>query len=130
MHRAETDPSRDASRTQADGYVWLSPALTRQNHYPTIDVLQSRNPLMPDVATPEHWPCAQRFRRLLANDQATRDLVTTEGETLSPRRRVEEVESGMDALWNYLCQPIGQAVDLETSVQQLNTLFTGTGSRG
>jgi len=36
----------------------------------------------------------------------------------------------MDALWNYLCQPIGQSAALETSVQQLNTLFTGISSRG
>ena len=92
--------------------------------------MQSHNLLMPDVATPEHWPCSQRFRRLLADDQATRDPVATEGETLSPGRRVEEVEGGMDTLWNYLCQPIGQGVDLETSVQQLNTLFTDAGSRG
>jgi hypothetical protein len=79
--------------------------------------MQSRNPLIPDIATPGHWPCAQRFRRLLADDQATRDPLATEGETLSPGRRAEEVESGMDALWNYLCQPIGPDVNLETSVQ-------------
>ncbi|MDH3604957.1 MAG: hypothetical protein OEU26_35585 [Candidatus Tectomicrobia bacterium] len=48
---------------------------------------------------------------------------------MSPDRRVEEVAGEMDALRDYLCQPIGQGVALETSVQQLNALFTDIGGR-
>ena len=39
--------------------------------------------------------------------------------------RVGEVAGGIEALRDELCQPIVQGMDLETSVQQLNALFTG-----
>jgi len=52
------------------------------------------------------------------------------GGNLEPWAADSGGECGMDELWNYLCLPIGQGVNLESSVQQLNTFFTGTGSRG
>jgi hypothetical protein len=77
---------------------------------------------MPDVAALEQWTCTQRFRLLLADDQAARPRRQRRS-TLSPGRWAEEVEGGMEALF-------GQGVALEISVQQLSTLFTGKGSRG
>lgn len=84
---ADIDPVAEEVMALLDGHIVLSSELAQQNHFPAIDILQSRSRLMGAVAPPEHLADAQRIRELLARHAEIELLV-----------RVGEYEPGSDAL--------------------------------
>lgn len=63
---ASEDPVAEEARAILDGHVVLSAALARAEHFPAIDVLESRSRLMEAVAEPRHRAAAARLRALMA----------------------------------------------------------------
>src|SRR6185503_15384802 len=69
------EPIADAVRSILDGHVVLSRDLAAQNHYPSIDVLQSVSRLMIDIAPKPLQDAAGRVRETMAVYRDARDLV-------------------------------------------------------
>ncbi len=81
------DPVAEEIRSILDGHVILSAKLARANHYPAIDVLQSRSRVMTHVVSSRHQEDAGKLRSLLARYDEVELLL-----------RVGEYRPGSDAL--------------------------------
>jgi type III secretion protein N (ATPase) len=81
------DPVAEEVKAILDGHIVLSSELARRDHFPAIDVLQSRSRLMDVVVPPGHRADAARIRELLARHAEVELLV-----------RVGEYQRGSDAI--------------------------------
>jgi len=81
------DPIAEETRAILDGHITLSMRLAEADHFPAIDVLQSRSRVMPAVADIQHQAAASRIRALLARHAELELLL-----------RVGEYRPGGDAL--------------------------------
>lgn len=69
------EPIADAARSILDGHVVLSRALAHENHYPSIDVLESISRCGSAVTTSSQRQVSGEFRKLLAAYREARDLI-------------------------------------------------------
>jgi type III secretion protein N (ATPase) len=60
------EPVADETRSILDGHIILSRKLASANHYPAIDILNSKSRVMMAVTTPEHRAMAGRVNSWLA----------------------------------------------------------------
>jgi len=60
------EPVADETRSILDGHIILSRKLASANHYPAIDILNSKSRVMTAVTTPEHLAMAGRVNSWLA----------------------------------------------------------------
>src|SRR5690606_6589526 len=74
---AEHDPVAEEVRSILDGHLVLSAELAQRNHFPAIDVLQSRSRLMDQVVDAEQRRLAGHLRRLLARHGEVELLLRT-----------------------------------------------------
>jgi type III secretion protein N (ATPase) len=89
------DPVAEDIRGILDGHVILSSKLARSEHYPAIDVLQSRSRVMAHVASQQHLHAAGRVRQLMARYDEIELLL-----------RVGEYRPGSDPLADEACRKI------------------------
>ena len=69
------EPIADASRSVLDGHFVLTRELAIENHFPAIDVLQSKSRVMTDIVDPKHLQFANKFLETLANYRRAEDLI-------------------------------------------------------
>ncbi|MCA9799370.1 MAG: FliI/YscN family ATPase [Cyanobacteria bacterium HKST-UBA04] len=69
------EPISDAVRGILDGHIALSRALAQQNHFPSIDVLESISRCMVNITRPEHQRAAGLVRDALATYRESEDLI-------------------------------------------------------
>ena len=81
------DPIAEEVKSILDGHIILSPKLAEADHYPAIDVLQSRSRVMTQVVHRDHAANAAKIRRLLARYDEIELLV-----------RIGEYQAGSDKL--------------------------------
>lgn len=61
------EPIADETRSILDGHITLSRKLASANHYPAIDILQSKSRVMDLVTTKEHRELAAQANKLMAD---------------------------------------------------------------
>lgn len=101
------DPVAEDIRGILDGHVVLSSKLARSEHYPAIDVLQSRSRVMAHVADQQHLSTAGRVRELMARYEEIELLL-----------RVGEYQPGSDPLADEACRKIN---DIKAFLRQKQT---------
>ena len=69
------EPISDATRSILDGHIMLTRELAAENHYPSVDVLQSVSRLMPFITDQEHVAQAGFVKEMLAVYAKARDLI-------------------------------------------------------
>jgi flagellum-specific ATP synthase len=69
------DPIADAVRSILDGHIVLTRELATQNHYPSIDVLESVSRLNRDLLSPERVALTAAAREYLAVYRKNQDLI-------------------------------------------------------
>lgn len=114
------EPVADEVRSLVDGHIVLSRELATANHYPAIDVLESRSRLMNQVAEANHLSAAGEARRLLARYREIELLVQ-----LNEYRRGSDAESdrAIDAfprLRSFLQQGTSECPQLAATLRGLN----------
>ncbi len=116
------EPVADETRSILDGHIILSRRLASANHYPAIDVLQSKSRVMDAIVSREHRLAAGRVNSLLAKYNDIELLV-----------KIGEYESGADpeadlaiakhsAINAFLQQGTDERIDFRKTVQQLEAL--------
>jgi ATP synthase in type III secretion protein N len=81
------DPIAEEARAILDGHIALSMRLAEADHFPAIDILQSRSRVMTVVTDTDHRVAASRVRVLMARHAELELLL-----------RVGEYRKGADAL--------------------------------
>jgi flagellum-specific ATP synthase len=118
-----SEPVADAMRSILDGHVVLSRSLADRGHYPSIEILGSISRLMPEVNSKDHQGLIRRFVRLLATYRDAEDLINIGAYNRGSNQRIDEAIGLINAMNEYLTQPVDDAVDLAASQAQLAGLF-------
>jgi flagellum-specific ATP synthase len=101
----------------------LSRELAHQNHYPAIDVLHSISRVMEDIATLQHKHNAGRLKEMLATYRKSEDLINIGAYVSGSNPAIDRAIAKYDSINGYLRQAIGENVNFEKSVQQLELLM-------
>ncbi|MGB5305132.1 MAG: flagellar protein export ATPase FliI [Gammaproteobacteria bacterium] len=125
----QNDPIADAARATLDGHLVLSREIAEAGLYPAIDVEASVSRVMHDIAAPEHQQAALRFRQLYSAYRHNRDLIAVGAYQKGSDPRVDEAIDYHPRLLEFLRQGNQQAVTMNASLQQLDTLLA-TASHG
>jgi len=123
----QDDPVVDTARSILDGHIVLSRDLAQRGQYPAIDIAASLSRVMNDITSPEHQRDARAFRAMMAAYEANRDLVLMGAYRAGADPQLDRAIGMHQALTDFICQPSGAIVPLETSVDALDRLLNGAG---
>ncbi|HET6514210.1 MAG TPA: FliI/YscN family ATPase [Thermodesulfovibrionales bacterium] len=125
-----SEPVADSARAILDGHIVLSRELAMENHYPSIDVLQSISRVMPDIADSKHRELASKFVETLAIYKKFEDMISLGAYKEGSNPKVDYAIRMIDDLKGYLRQGMSERRDLGDSLQGLYFLFEGKEMRG
>jgi flagellar biosynthesis/type III secretory pathway ATPase len=117
------DPIADAARSILDGHVVLSRDLAAQNHYPAIDVLKSISRVMEDIAPLQHKHNAGRLKEMLATYGKAEDLINIGAYVAGSNPSIDRAVANIESINGYLRQSIQESVNMEESLQLLDTII-------
>jgi flagellum-specific ATP synthase len=118
-----SEPVADAARAILDGHIVLSRELAIENHYPSIDVLQSISRVMPDITDVRHQGYASKFIEILATYKKFEDLINLGAYKEGSNPKVDHALKMMERLKRYLRQDIAERHDISDSMQDLYLIF-------
>jgi flagellum-specific ATP synthase len=117
------EPVADQVRSILDGHIVLSRELAAQNHYPSIDILQSVSRTMPDITNREHREAANRARDVLATYREAQDLINIGAYVPGSNPRIDYARSIIDDVRDYLTQGIEEKTDEREAEEKLVDLL-------
>ncbi|MCP1675302.1 type III secretion protein N (ATPase) [Natronocella acetinitrilica] len=118
-----TEPVADEVRSLIDGHLVLSRELASANHYPAIDILESRSRLMESVADQTHLDDAGRLRRLLARHKEVELLLRMGEYRKGADEDVDQAVAIHEPLTRLLRQDSAEKVGLAHTVASLRALL-------
>ncbi len=124
------DPITDAARAILDGHIVLSRSLAMENHYPSIDVLQSISRLMNDVVDDKHRQYASKFMETLSTYKKMEDMINLGAYKTGSNPKVDYAIGIIDKLKDYLRQDMQERRDMADSIQGLYYIFGENGLTG
>jgi len=113
------EPIADTVRGILDGHIVLTRDLAMQNHYPSIDTLQSVSRVMGDVVSSEHKRSAGKLREHLAVYQDAKDLIDIGAYVSGSNLRIDEALRHIDRIRAFLRQGVDEKVTFEQMLGQL-----------
>jgi flagellum-specific ATP synthase len=120
------DPVADMSRSVLDGHIVLSRDLAMENHYPSIDILQSVSRVMPHVIDEKHKEYAGRLIEVLSTYKKFEDMINLGAYKHGSNFKVDYSIKMIDRIRNYLRQDITELIDYSDSLQELFCIFDDT----
>ncbi len=120
------EPVSDMSRSVLDGHIVLSRDLAMENHYPSVDILQSVSRVMPHIIDDRHKEYAARFIEVFSTYKKFEDMINLGAYKQGSNFRVDYSIKIIDKLKNYLRQDMNKLIDYADSVQGLYFLFDET----
>lgn len=119
------DPIADAARAILDGHIVLSRELADAGHYPAIDVEASISRVMPQVVSEEHDSQARSIKRVYSTYQQNKDLINIGAYVRGSDPQIDLSISAAPAINAFLQQGMKQVIDMQTTLETVNTLATG-----
>jgi flagellum-specific ATP synthase len=117
------EPVADMSRSVLDGHIVLSRELAMENHYPSIDVLQSVSRVMPQVVEDRHMQYSGKFVDALATYKKYEDMINLGAYKPGSNYKVDYSLRLIEHLKNYIKQDMGEVIDYADSLQALYSIF-------
>jgi flagellum-specific ATP synthase len=114
-----SEPVADSARAVLDGHIVLSRELAVENHYPSIDVLQSVSRVMPDIIDDGHRQYASRFIETLAVYKKVEDMINLGAYKSGTNPKVDGAIGKIERMRSYLKQGMHEKLDLADSIQGL-----------
>jgi flagellum-specific ATP synthase len=117
------EPIADAVRAILDGHVVLSRDLAAQNHYPSIDVLQSVSRLMIDIAPKPLQAAAGKVRETMAVYRDARDLVNIGAYVKGTNPKIDYALEHLDRTNAFLRQDMDESSAFDQTEKALKDLL-------
>ena len=117
------EPIADAVRSILDGHIVLSRDPAARNHYPSIDILRSASRVMRDIVSAEHSQLAGRVREILATYKEAEDLINIGAYVEGSNGKIDYAISQIEAIIDFLRQGMNDAVDLDSTIEELTNLL-------
>ncbi|MBI5056684.1 MAG: FliI/YscN family ATPase [Nitrospirae bacterium] len=117
------EPVADMSRAILDGHIVLSRDLAMENHYPSIDVLQSISRVMPHVIDDRHREYAGKFIEALSVYKKFEDMINLGAYKHGSNFKVDYSIKLIDRFKGYLRQGMNERIDFADSIQGLYFIF-------
>ncbi|MBI4848051.1 MAG: FliI/YscN family ATPase [Nitrospirae bacterium] len=117
------EPVADMSRAILDGHIVLSRDLAMENHYPSIDVLQSISRVMPHVIDDRHREYAGKFIEALSVYKKFEDMINLGAYKHGSNFKVDYSIKLIERFKNYLRQGMDERIDFADSIQGLYFIF-------
>ncbi len=113
------EPIADATRAILDGHIVLSRQLAAQNHYPCIDILNSKSRVMNDVVTEEHKELSNKLISTYAIYKESEDLINIGAYSKGSNPKIDFAISKIDNINDFLKQRIEESFTLEETVEEM-----------
>jgi flagellum-specific ATP synthase len=116
------EPVADSTRAILDGHIVLSRELAAQNHYPSIDVLNSKSRVMNDVVDEEHREFANKFISTYATYKSAEDLINIGAYKKGSNRDIDYAISKIEQIRSFLKQRVEESFSIEETIQVLRDI--------
>jgi flagellum-specific ATP synthase len=117
------EPVADMTRAVLDGHIVLTRELAMENHYPSIDILQSISRVMPNIIDDKHKGYANRFIESLSTYRKFEDMINLGAYKQGSNPKVDSSINIIDRLKNYLRQDMNELIDYSDALQGLFCIF-------
>ena len=117
------EPVADMSRSILDGHIVLSRELAMENHYPSIDVLQSISRVMPNIIEEKHREYASKFVDTLSTYKKFEDMINLGAYKQGSNFKVDFAIRLIERIKSYLKQDMHNLIDYSDSLQGLYCIF-------
>ncbi len=117
------EPVADMSRSILDGHIVLSRDLAMENHYPSIDVLQSISRVMPNIIEEKHREYASKFVDTLSTYKKFEDMINLGAYKHGSNFKVDFAIKIIEKIKSYLKQDMHNLIDYADSLQGLYCIF-------
>ena len=117
------EPVADAARSILDGHITLSRELAARNHYPAINILESRSRVMIDIVDKDHRRRANDIINTIATYKRAEDMINIGAYVEGSNREIDYAIHMIDRVNAYLQQEIDEKVGFEEGRAQLLALF-------
>ena len=119
------EPIADAARGILDGHIVLSRRIAMQNHYPSIDILNSVSRVMKDIVSPEHYRMSQKIKELMAVYNEAKDLIDVGAYVKGSNPRIDLAVSKMDQINQFLRQETYENYTLDETISIMQDILEG-----
>ncbi|MEL6337525.1 MAG: EscN/YscN/HrcN family type III secretion system ATPase, partial [Pseudomonadota bacterium] len=113
------EPVADETRSILDGHIILSRKLAAGNHYPAIDVLQSKSRVMTKVVSREHQDMAGKINAWMAAYAEVELLIKIGEYKRGSDAKTDEAVEKIDAINDFLRQRTDEFDDFDTMMAKL-----------
>ena len=118
------EPIADAVRGILDGHVVLSRKIAMQNHYPSVDILNSVSRVMKDIVTNEHYNLSQSLKELTAVYNEAKDLIDVGAYVKGSNPKIDKAMQKIDAINSFLRQDVYENFSLEDTVSIMKKIVS------
>ena len=117
------EPVADMSRSLLDGHIVLSRELAMENHYPSIDVLQSISRVMPNIIEEKHREYASKFVDTLSTYKKFEDMINLGAYKHGTNFKVDFAIKLIERIRSFLKQDMHNPIEYADSLQGLYCIF-------
>ena len=119
------DPISDCARSILDGHLLLTRRLASENHYPSIDILDSLSRLQSNLIDEPRRELVGRARHALSIQRQYRELVEIGAYAPGSNTQLDQALALYPALLAFLRQPVEQNSTVEGAFQSLAQIMAG-----
>jgi flagellum-specific ATP synthase len=113
------DPVSDCARSILDGHLLLSRRLASENHYPSIEVLDSLSRLQSDIIAAEQKQLISQARQVLAVQRQYREIIEIGAYTPGSNPNLDRALRIYPEIVKVLRQPIAERSEVKNSFTTL-----------
>ncbi len=117
------EPIADATRAILDGHIILSRQLAALNHYPCIDILNSKSRVMNDVVSEEHKELAGKLISTYATYKEAEDLINIGAYNRGSNPKIDFAIDKIDLINTFLKQKIEEKFSYGETLEEMRKIF-------
>ena len=117
------DPVADSVRAILDGHIVLSRDLVHQQHFPSIDILQSKSRLQSRLLQSEELKDVEKLLKLLSAYEKSKDMVELGAYKSGANPLLDKAIKHMPNINKFLCQTKEKNYSRKESVSELNRVL-------